>query len=101
MKKGVSWVTTDYVVPSEVCAMFNVVLDAKNQVIYRNTVILQIQELLHTYLFVFFLQSLKLCTIDGVDVVSTPFLLFKLFFNLIECFNSVNVFLAQVPRQNR
>ena len=36
---------TTYVLPSEICAMVNVVLDAKN-------------------------QSLKLCAVDGVDVVS-------------------------------
>ena len=37
---------TTYVLPSEICSMVNVVLDAKN-------------------------QSLKLCAVDGVDVVSS------------------------------
>lgn len=32
MRKGMNWVNTDYITPTEVCAMFNVVLDAKNQV---------------------------------------------------------------------
>ena len=35
---------TDYLLPTEICAMVNVVIDAKN-------------------------QSLKLCAVDGVDVV--------------------------------
>jgi len=43
LKKGILLNPTDYVLPSEVCAMVNVVLDAKN-------------------------QSLKLCAVDGVDV---------------------------------
>lgn len=43
---GVPFTTdSDYVIPAEQCAMVNVILDAKN-------------------------QSFKLCTIDGVDVVS-------------------------------
>ena len=37
--------STDYIVPTDMCAMINVILDAKN-------------------------QSLKLCAVDGVDVVS-------------------------------
>jgi hypothetical protein len=41
-RKGSRWVSTDYIVPSEMCAMINVVLEAKN-------------------------QSLKLCTFDGAD----------------------------------
>lgn len=45
LKKGVTFISTDYIIPSEMCAMVNVILDAKN-------------------------QSFKLCTIDGVDVVS-------------------------------
>lgn len=45
LKKGILLNPTDYVLPSEICAMVNVVLDAKN-------------------------QSLKLCAVDGVDVVS-------------------------------
>ncbi|XP_001604604.4 calcium-dependent secretion activator isoform X2 [Nasonia vitripennis] len=43
LKKGVTFSSTDYIIPSEMCAMVNVILDAKN-------------------------QSFKLCTIDGVDV---------------------------------
>ncbi|XP_045481302.1 calcium-dependent secretion activator-like isoform X13 [Harmonia axyridis] len=42
-KKSLTFISTDYIIPSEVCAMVNVVLDAKN-------------------------QSFKLCTIDGLDV---------------------------------
>lgn len=45
LKKSVTFISTDYTLPSEICAMVNVILDAKN-------------------------QSFKLCTIDGVDVVS-------------------------------
>ncbi|CAL1285275.1 unnamed protein product [Larinioides sclopetarius] len=30
-KKGSKWTSTDYIVPSEMCAMINVVLEAKNQ----------------------------------------------------------------------
>ncbi|XP_076176183.1 calcium-dependent secretion activator 1 isoform X1 [Ptiloglossa arizonensis] len=43
LKKGVTFTSTDYIIPSEMCAMVNVILDAKN-------------------------QSFDLCTIDGVDV---------------------------------
>lgn len=43
LRKGVSWMSTDYIVATEICTMFNVVLDAKN-------------------------QSLKLCAVEGVDV---------------------------------
>ena len=46
LKKGIMIDATAYVLPSEICAMMNVVLDAKN-------------------------QSLKLCAVDGVDVVSS------------------------------
>ena len=45
LKKGTAFVSTDYVLPAEMCAMVNVILDAKN-------------------------QSFKLCAVDGVDVVS-------------------------------
>ena len=45
LKKGVLLNATDYILPTEICAMVNVVIDAKN-------------------------QSLKLCAVDGVDVVS-------------------------------
>uniref|UniRef100_T1IJF8 MHD1 domain-containing protein n=1 Tax=Strigamia maritima TaxID=126957 RepID=T1IJF8_STRMM len=43
MKKGLNWVSTDYIVPSEICTMINVILDAKN-------------------------QSFKLCAVDGIDI---------------------------------
>lgn len=43
-KKGVTFVSTDYIIPTEMCAMINVILDAKN-------------------------QSFKLCAVDGIDVV--------------------------------
>lgn len=43
LKKSVTFISTDYIIPSEMCAMVNVILDAKN-------------------------QSLKLCSVDGVDV---------------------------------
>lgn len=49
LKKGVTFISTDYIIPSEMCAMVNVILDAKN-------------------------QSFDLCTIDAVDVVSFPLL---------------------------
>ena len=45
LKKSTGFVSTDYVLPAEMCAMVNVILDAKN-------------------------QSFKLCAVDGVDVVS-------------------------------
>jgi hypothetical protein len=45
LKKGVTFISTDYIIPSEMCAMVNVILDAKN-------------------------QSFKLCAVDGVDVVT-------------------------------
>lgn len=44
LDKGILLDPTTYVLPSEICSMVNVVLDAKN-------------------------QSLKLCAVDGVDVV--------------------------------
>ncbi|XP_023290485.1 calcium-dependent secretion activator isoform X2 [Orussus abietinus] len=43
LKKGVTFISTDYIIPSEMCAMVNVILDAKN-------------------------KSFKLCAVDGVDV---------------------------------
>ncbi|XP_076068686.1 calcium-dependent secretion activator 1 isoform X6 [Oratosquilla oratoria] len=43
LKKGTGFISTDYVLPAEMCAMVNVILDAKN-------------------------QSFKLCAVDGVDV---------------------------------
>ncbi|XP_064486582.1 calcium-dependent secretion activator 1-like isoform X3 [Ornithodoros turicata] len=42
-KRGSKWTSTDYIVPSEMCAMINVALEART-------------------------QSLKLCTVDGADV---------------------------------
>lgn len=45
LKKSVTFISTDYILPSEMCAMVNVILDAKN-------------------------QSFKLCAVDGIDVVS-------------------------------
>jgi hypothetical protein len=45
LKKSVTFISTDYIIPSEMCAMVNVILDAKN-------------------------QSFKLCAVDGIDVVS-------------------------------
>lgn len=44
LKKPVTFISTDYIIPSEICAMVNVILDAKN-------------------------QSFKLCAVDGIDVV--------------------------------
>jgi hypothetical protein len=44
LKRGVTFISTDYVIPSEICSMLNVIQDAKN-------------------------QSFKLCTSDGVDKV--------------------------------
>lgn len=44
LKKSVTFISTDYILPSEMCAMVNVILDAKN-------------------------QSFKLCAVDGIDVV--------------------------------
>lgn len=43
LKKGVTFISTDYIIPTEMCAMVNVILDAKN-------------------------QSFKLCAVDGVDL---------------------------------
>ncbi|XP_018322575.1 calcium-dependent secretion activator isoform X4 [Agrilus planipennis] len=43
LKKSVTFISTDYIIPSEMCAMVNVILDAKN-------------------------QSFKLCAVDGIDV---------------------------------
>lgn len=48
LKKTVTFISTDYIIPSEMCAMVNVILDAKN-------------------------QSFKLCAVDGIDVVSQFF----------------------------
>lgn len=45
LKKSVSFISTDYILPAEICAMVNVALDAKN-------------------------QALKLCAVEGVDIVS-------------------------------
>ncbi|XP_023165562.1 calcium-dependent secretion activator isoform X5 [Drosophila hydei] len=43
LKKNVAFISTDYIIPTEMCAMVNVILDAKN-------------------------QSFKLTTIDGIDL---------------------------------
>ncbi|CAK9825694.1 Calcium-dependent secretion activator [Anthophora retusa] len=43
LKKGVTFISTDYIIPSEMCVMVNVIVDAKN-------------------------RNFELCTIDGVDV---------------------------------
>ncbi|KAJ6641226.1 Calcium-dependent secretion activator 1 [Pseudolycoriella hygida] len=43
LKKSVTFISTDYIIPTEMCAMINVILDAKN-------------------------QSFKLCAVDGIDV---------------------------------
>lgn len=45
LKKNIAFISTDYIIPTEMCAMVNVILDAKN-------------------------QSFKLTTIDGIDLVS-------------------------------
>jgi len=46
LKSGINLNPTDYILPNEICAMINVVLDAKN-------------------------QSLKLCSADGLDMEKT------------------------------
>ncbi|XP_065220918.1 calcium-dependent secretion activator [Planococcus citri] len=43
LKRGVTFISTDYIIPSEICCMLNVIIDTKT-------------------------QSFKLCTIDGVDL---------------------------------
>lgn len=48
LKKSVTFISTDYIISTEMCAMVNVILDAKN-------------------------QSFKLCSVDGIDVVSYCF----------------------------
>lgn len=48
LKKGVTFISTDYITPSEMCSMVNVILDAKN-------------------------KSFKLCTVENVDLVSNFF----------------------------
>ena len=58
---------TGYVIPLEVCSMVNVVLDAKN-------------------------QSLKLCAVDGVDVV----IMIEILMNLY----NLSHFSAQISHQN-
>jgi hypothetical protein len=44
IKKGVTFNSTDYIIPQEMCAMVNVILDAKN-------------------------QAFKLCAMDGVGAI--------------------------------
>lgn len=46
LKKSVTFISTDYIISIEMGAMVNVILDAKN-------------------------QSFKLCSVDGIDVVSS------------------------------
>ncbi|XP_047519350.1 calcium-dependent secretion activator isoform X6 [Pieris napi] len=46
LKKSVTFMSTDYIIPAEICAMVNVALDAKN-------------------------QALKLCAVEGVDIIET------------------------------
>lgn len=65
LKKSVTFISTDYIIPSEMCAMVNVILDAKN-------------------------QSFKLCAVDGIDVVSSGF--FLLFF--FSCANTYMFYLT-------
>lgn len=48
LKKSVTFISTDYIISTEMCSMVNVILDAKN-------------------------QSFKLCSVDGIDVVSDCF----------------------------
>lgn len=48
LKRGVTFISTDYIIPSEICCMLNVIIDTKT-------------------------QSFKLCTIDGVDLVRIAF----------------------------
>lgn len=70
LKKSVTFISTDYIIPTEMCAMVNVILDAKN-------------------------QSFKLCTVDGIDVVSCcEFLCFSVGRNgLLCCFYSFGFYL--------
>lgn len=49
LKKSVTFLSTDYILPAETCAMVNVILDAKN-------------------------QSFKLCAVDGIDLVDVLFI---------------------------
>ena len=49
MSKGILLDATTYIIPIEICSMVNVVLDAKT-------------------------QALKLCAVDGVDMVSIELL---------------------------
>lgn len=58
LKKTVTFISTDYIIPSEMCAMVNVILDAKN-------------------------QSFKLCAVDGVDVVSRIALIAAFYYLLL------------------
>lgn len=88
LKKSVTFISTDYIIPSEMCAMVNVILDAKN-------------------------QSFKLCAVDGVDVVRKSFRIFLLLLFLFAVLFSlpflihiyINLlkigFLASISCQNR
>lgn len=66
LKKSVTFISTDYIIPSEMCAMVNVILDAKN-------------------------QSFKLCTVDGVDVVR-KFFFFSFLRNIISIYLIISFF---------
>lgn len=76
-KKGVTFVSTDYIIPTEMCAMINVILDAKN-------------------------QSFKLCAVDGIDVVInwlvTPLLFIWQFGNFVVMLIFIT---ASVSHENR
>lgn len=52
-KTGVPFISTDYIMPTEMCAMVNVMLDAKN-------------------------QSFKLCSVEGIDLVRRELLTKKI-----------------------
>jgi calcium-dependent secretion activator len=51
LKKSVTFISTDYIISPEMCGMVNVILDAKN-------------------------QSFKLCSVDGIDVVSITLIIY-------------------------
>lgn len=67
LKKTVTFISTDYIIPSEMCAMVNVILDAKN-------------------------QAFKLCAVDGIDVVRRAQAVIG-----IASFTAVILLLASVP----
>lgn len=71
-KTGVPFISTDYIMPTEMCAMVNVMLDAKN-------------------------QSFKLCSVEGIDLVRRE-LLTKKINNFLK---NERTFLVSIPRENR